>query len=101
MCVYRFTGFGLSSKIDYRELETDLNMLPWLKKLSPNFPLIKFKSFIHLSIITYGKVKMPMLPLIKHYLLFSIYSFSYFPKNLGDLKWGSIFLFRKLLSKKI
>jgi len=95
-CVYRLAGTGLNSRIDYKELETDLRMLLWLKSLSKDFPVNKFRSFLHLCIYTYGRTKMPILPLLKHYFLFLFFSFSYFPKNLGDAKWGTIFLFRKL-----
>ena len=42
MCVYRLSGSGLSSRINYKELETDFNMLPWLKTINPNFPIKKF-----------------------------------------------------------
>lgn len=95
MCVYRITGSGLTSRVDFKELETDLNMLLWLKNIDPNFPIRKFKSFLHLCIYTYGSKKMPTLALLKHYFLFCMNSFSYFPKNFGDLKWGTLFLFQK------
>jgi len=97
MCVYRLTEFGLSSRVDYKELETDLKMIPWLKKITPKFPAKKFKSFLHLCIYTYGGRKIPFIPLLNHYLLFCILSFSYFPKNLGDIKWGTIFFLKKVL----
>lgn len=96
MCVYRFSGFGLSSRVDYKDLETDLDMLPWLRSIDPTFPVSKFKSFLHLCIYTYGTTKMAFWPLLKHYFLFTVYSFSYFPKNFGDVKWGTIEFFRSL-----
>lgn len=96
MCVYRFSGFGLSSKIDHVELETDLNMLPWLKSINSNFPVLRFKSFLHLCIYTYPVRFMPKTKLLKHYINFLILSFSYFPSNLGDIKWGTIFFLKKL-----
>ena len=99
MCVYRITGSGLSSKLSYKELETDLVMIPWLKRINNNFPSMKFRSFLHFCIFTYPVKKIPAIPLFKHYLKFGIYSFSYFPKNFGDLKWGTIFFTRKLLAK--
>jgi len=95
MCVYRLSGANLSSRITYLELETDFNMLPWLKTLSHDFPIAKFRSFLHLCCYTYGN-KIPFGPLLKHYLCFVFFSFSYFPKNLGDVKWGSIFFLRRL-----
>ncbi|OFX17425.1 MAG: hypothetical protein A2033_07810 [Bacteroidetes bacterium GWA2_31_9] len=100
MCIYRLSGVGLSSRIDYKELETDLAMIPWLKKIPSDFPAKKFKSFLHLCIYTYGTKKIPLFSLIKHYFLFCILSFSYFPKNLGDIKWGS-FEFIRILKRNI
>lgn len=96
MCVYRFSGFGLSSRIDYKELETDLKMLPWLKRINPQFPIHRFRSFIHFCAYTYGNGKMPFIKLLKHYIFFLLFSFSYFPKNLGDAKWGTIEFRKKL-----
>jgi glycosyltransferase involved in cell wall biosynthesis len=100
MCVYRFTGTGLSSRVDYKELETDFSMLPWLKSIDSRFPIRKFKSFLHLCVYTYGTTEMPFFILFKHYILFSVNTFYYFPRNFGDLKWGFIFFFRKLVGKK-
>jgi glycosyltransferase involved in cell wall biosynthesis len=96
MCVYRITTSGLSSRISYKELETDLIMIPWLKNIDPDFPSRRFASFLHLCIFTYGTNKMTFLPLLKHYFLFNINSFSTFPRNLGDLKWGTIFFLKKI-----
>lgn len=96
MCIYRLSGFGLSSRVNYKDLETDLAMLPWLKELDASFPKNKFKSFLHLCIFTYGTKKIPFFALLKHYMLFFAYSFSYFPKNIGDVKWGTIEFFRRL-----
>lgn len=94
MCVYRLTGSGLSSRVDYKELQTDFNMIPWLKKIDSNFPVFRFKSFIHLCCYTYGTSNIPFSQKLKHYLYSVCYSFSYFPKNLGDVKWATIFLFK-------
>lgn len=100
MCVYRFTGKGLSSWIDYKELEKDFAMLPWLKKINEDFPIRRFKAFIHLSVYSYGITKLPLHDLMKHYFGFLLNSFSYFPNNLGDIKWGTIFMIRKLFRNK-
>jgi glycosyltransferase involved in cell wall biosynthesis len=95
MCVYRLAPTGLNSRITSRELESDLNMLPWLKSLSNNFPVSKFRSFLHLCMFSYPN-KVPFSLLIKHFFLFAFFSFSYFPKNLGDVKYGLFELSRKL-----
>lgn len=98
-CVYRIASIGLNSRIKYKELETDFNMMPWLKKIKPDFPVKKFSSFLHLCCYTYGRGRMPFFAVLKHYLLFSVLSFSYFPKNLGDIRWGTVFFFRVLKRK--
>ncbi len=95
MCVYRLSGANLSSRINYKELETDLHMLPWLKNLAPDFPILRFRSFLHLCMYTYGS-KIPFLPLLRHFFLFTLFSFSYFPKNLGDIKWGFLFFLKRI-----
>ena len=95
MCTYRKSSVGMSNYITSYELEKDLNMLPWIRKADKHFPVRRLKSFIHLCIYTYP-AQINFSQLLKHYLLFALASFSYFPKNLGDLKWGTIFFFRKL-----
>jgi len=96
MCVYRLSATNLSSHVTHKELETDLNMLPWLKNIHPKFPITRFRSFLHLCMFTYGG-KISIIALIKHYFLFALFSFSYFPKNSGDLLWGSIFFLRRMV----
>ena len=96
MCVYRLSGANLSSRISNKDLETDFDMLPWLKILDRNFPVYRFRSFLHLCCYTYGK-KIAVAPLLKHYLWFVFFSFSYFPLNFGDIKWGTIFFLRRLV----
>lgn len=95
MCVYRITGSGLTSRVDYKELESDFAMIPWLKGIDPRFPINRFRSFLHLCNYTYGVKKLPFHIKLKHYISFLFYSFSYFPHNLGDMKWGTIFFFKK------
>jgi glycosyltransferase involved in cell wall biosynthesis len=94
MCIYRRSKIGLSNRLQYKDLETDYAMLPWLKSMDKNFPYYRFKSFLHLCNYTYPS-KLPIGALLWHFLNFAIFSFSYFPKNLGDLKWGIFFLFKK------
>lgn len=95
MCVYRQTGIGISSSASVVQVETELNMIPWLKKLDKNFPYIRFKSFLHLSIYTNAS-KINFWSLLKHFTMFAICSFSYFPKNLRDIKFGCSQFFKKL-----
>lgn len=98
MCVYRNTNLGLSSSVTYKELETDFNMLPWLKSISSDFPIKKFRSFLHKCNYTYGVKPPPLGVLCNHYLKCVLYSFSFFPKNLGEIKWATIFFWRALIS---
>jgi hypothetical protein len=99
MCIYRRSSIGISARITIQELATDLKMIPWLHKLSPDFPSVQYKSFLHFTTYTYPITK-PFLPLIKHYFLFVFYSFSYFPKNLGDVKHGTGLFFKFLFRIK-
>lgn len=94
-CVYRKTGYGISSTAKYFQIKTELDIIPWIRKIDRNFPYVRFSSFLHYSIFTNSKsVKTSVL--IKHYILFAIFSFSYFPKNLGDLKHGSLEFIKRL-----
>ena len=96
MCVYRLTGSGLTSRVNYKELESDFNMLNWLKKINSEFPVCKFKSFLYLCNYTYGVKKIPLFTLTRYYMMFCFYSFSYFPNNFADLKWGSVFFVKRI-----
>lgn len=96
MCVYRLAPTGLNSRITANELETDLFMLPWLKKLDSSFPINKFRSFLHLCIYSYPAKVSPFL-LFKHFIKFVFYSFSCFPKNLGNVRQGTKVFMKKLL----
>ncbi|PKP08538.1 MAG: hypothetical protein CVU09_15215 [Bacteroidetes bacterium HGW-Bacteroidetes-4] len=95
MCVYRLAPTGLNSRISTKELETDLNMLPWLKKINLSFPVYRFRSFLHFCMFTYP-AKVSRTHLIKHYFNFVWFSFSYFPKNLKDAKFATQEFFRIL-----
>jgi len=93
MCVYRKSTIGISARVTIQELQKDLDMIPWLKNLSSDFPSGEYRSFLHLSTYSYS-INKPFLLVLKHYFLFTIYSFSYFPKNLGDLKYGTFLAFQ-------
>lgn len=94
MCVYRLAPGGLNSRISTKELENDLKMLPWLQKVDKRFPICKFRSFLHLCMYSYP-ANVPFLPLFKHYLSFVLYSFSYFPRNLGNVIYGTLDFIKK------
>ena len=100
MGVYRRNKKSISNNVQVSDLERDLKMLPWLQKVNPKFPIRRLKSFIHFSGYTYPE-KIEFTKLVKHYLLFTLNSFSYFPKNMGDIKWGTIFFFKKASKKQL
>jgi glycosyltransferase involved in cell wall biosynthesis len=93
MCIYRKSSVGISNKITYQDLKRDLKMIPWLKAANRSFPYLRYKSFLHLCIYTYP-AKVSYGVRIKHFTLFAFLSFSYFPKNLGDIKYGISQIFR-------
>ncbi len=95
MCIYRRSSIGLSNRLKYVDLETDYSMLPWLRSLDESFPILRFRSFLHLCNFTYPSV-VPSKIAFKHFLLFILYSFSYFPDNLRDVKWGLIWFAERI-----
>ena len=99
MCIYRKSGFGISSNATMNDIAKDVNMIPWIKKMDKKFPYVRFKSFLHLCIYQAyngGLLNTDLGLFVKHYLLFVYFSFAYFPKNLGDVKFGTIQFFRVL-----
>lgn len=84
MSVYRINQGGISTRVTPEMMKKDLNFIPWLVKLYPNFPKYHFLSHIHKTIISYPP-KVPLRTYIKHYFLYAWYSFSFFPKNLMPL----------------
>lgn len=98
MCVYRKGSGGISTKVTSADLQRDLAMIPWLKKANAKFPIRRLKTFIHLTVYTYP-LQVTYWHLVKHSFLFCINSFSYFPKNLGDLKFGVKEFFRIIIKK--
>ncbi|MFT5777410.1 MAG: glycosyltransferase involved in cell wall biosynthesis [Crocinitomicaceae bacterium] len=99
MCIYRKGSGGMSTTLTSADLQRDLKMIPWIRKANKSFPVYQLKSFIHLCVYSYP-TKLSRWHLWKHYFLFGFYSFSYFPKNLGDLKYGTSEFFRRLFNRK-
>lgn len=81
MAVYRKNSGGISSRVTAGEMAGDLNLLPWLKRINPDFPIKKYEAIIHSTICSYPPT-IRVTVALKHYFLFSVYSFSYFPGNL-------------------
>jgi glycosyltransferase involved in cell wall biosynthesis len=88
MCVYRKHEGGISSWVSYDILKSDLAMIPWLEKNIPGFPKYEFLSYIHKALSFSSGISLHRL--LKHYALYTFYSFAYFPRNL--LKVGKVTL---------
>ncbi|MBX6362195.1 MAG: glycosyltransferase, partial [Acidobacterium ailaaui] len=99
MCAYRKHDLGISSWVSYDLLKKDLNIIPWIIGINPKFPKYKYLSYIHLAIFSYPS-SINLGPLLKHFFLYLIFSFSYFPKNIMEL-FRSIKLFIKKLAKNM
>lgn len=109
MSVYRINRESISTWVTPELMKKDLNMIPWLIKLFPNFPKYRYLSFIHKTIIAYPP-KVPFFTYIKHYFIYAWYSFSIFPKNIGPLlkftflttpKFAALRLFPNIKWKKL
>lgn len=84
MAVYRKNPGGISSWVTADRMAGDLNLLSWLERIDPNFPVNKYRAIIHSTICSYPP-KIRITTALKHYFLFCVYSFSYFPKNLRSI----------------
>jgi glycosyltransferase involved in cell wall biosynthesis len=80
MCVYRLHGSGMSSTATVDQMKLELNSIPYLKKLQPEFPKYRYLSYVYAAI---GLSPAARLSQRLYFLLLSfIFSFSSFPKNL-------------------
>jgi len=84
MAVYRKNPGGISSWVTSDIMAGDFNLLPWLKKIDPEFPIIKYRAIIHGTVLCYPK-KIRIDVAVKNYILFCFWSFSYFPRNLRSI----------------
>lgn len=84
MAVYRKTETGISSSVKLEAMKTDLNMLPYLKSLKPDFPVYRELSQIYKTIAMYS-CDANCIMKIKYLSLSFIYSFSYFPYNIIEI----------------
>jgi glycosyltransferase involved in cell wall biosynthesis len=95
MCIYRRTGQGISSNARYVQVVTELEMIPWVKKMGIKFPAKRLESYIHYCIYV-NSPDISAYKLLVHYLKYAKLSFSFFPDNVKGLKWGTIFFVRRL-----
>lgn len=84
MCVYRKNDESISSTVTCDEMKKDLNMISWITKINPKFPRLHYLSFIHRSIALYSK-KISYRNKMKHFTIYFILSFSFFPQNLKEI----------------
>lgn len=80
-CVYRKSNKGISSWVTTDLLKRDLNIIPWISQIYPAFPKSRYKSFIYETAFKYP-LKPSFWDVVSCFLLYVIYSFSFFPKNL-------------------
>lgn len=86
MCVYRKHEGGISSRVTYDLMKADLEMIPWLVEIIPNFPKYRYLAFIHRTIFV-NPQKISLMNFWKHYFLYAWFSFSYFPGNLKGIAY--------------
>lgn len=80
MCVYRLHGMGMSSNATVEQMKLELNSVPYLKNIQPQFPKYRYLSYIYASI---GLCQAARLDQKLFFLMLSfIYSFANFPQNL-------------------
>lgn len=94
MCVYRVHGAGMSSLVTSEQLKLDLDCIPYLKQISPTFPHLRYKSYVHATIGLWVRTR--PLEKLQHLTLSFIYSFSYFPENIFD---GGKYMWKRLFSR--
>ena len=80
MCVYRLHGAGMSSNATVEQMKLELNGVPYLKHLQPEFPKYQYLSYVYAAI---GLCRTARLDQKLYFLTLSfVYSFANFPKNL-------------------
>ena len=80
MCVYRLHGTGMSSNATVEQMKLELNSVPYLKQIQPQFPKYRYLSYIYAAI---GLCQAARLDQRLYFLTVSfIYSFANFPRNL-------------------
>jgi glycosyltransferase involved in cell wall biosynthesis len=80
MCVYRRHGGGMSYNVTPDQLKMDLNCIPYLSMLNPQFPKYRYKAYVFATVglLTRSSPRQKL----TYSALAALYSFSYFPDNL-------------------
>lgn len=80
MCAYRLHGAGMSSNASVEQMKLELNSVPYLAKVQPQFPKYRYLAYVHAAI---GLSKAARIDEKLYFLTLSfLYSFANFPNNL-------------------
>jgi glycosyltransferase involved in cell wall biosynthesis len=83
MGVYRLHGAGMSSNASVEQMKLELNSIPYLHQLQPEFPRWRYLSYVYAAI---GLSRFARLDQRMYFLTLSfICSFSDFPKNIAKI----------------
>ncbi|NJN00306.1 MAG: glycosyltransferase [Aquincola sp.] len=75
------TGDGMSSNVRVDQLRLDLDAIAYLRRLRPDFPARRYRSYVYLTI---GLCRKATLPQRAGYLMLAfVYSFAFFPRNIA------------------
>jgi len=99
MSAYRLHEGGLSGNVTMDMMLKDLNIIPWIIDIDLKFPKYRYKSYLHECIMLFPR-DLKVIFFLKHFFLYLIYSFSFFPSNL-TLIYKMIVRLSKALFKKI
>lgn len=97
MCVYRQHGDSISAHGNYDLITKDFSTVEYLEQKLDNFPKYRYLAFLHRISVLYPWERLPSSIVIKHYVPFILYSFSYFPKNFPQIIKTTLRLIMKQL----
>jgi glycosyltransferase involved in cell wall biosynthesis len=83
MCAYRLHATGMSSNATVEQMKLELNGIPYLSQLQPEFPKYRYLSYVYAAI---GLSRSARLDQKLYFLTCSVvFSFANFPRNLVDI----------------
>lgn len=86
LCAYRIHGAGMSSNATVAQMRRDLASVAYLRKINPAFPSYHYLSYVYATI---GLARNgPLAERLWCLALSFVYSFSYFPRNVGHMLRG-------------
>ena len=98
MCCYRKNNSGISTWVTTELMEKDLNIVPWIKKIRPDFPKHQYYQFIHYTILRFPK-QITKKKALKHGFWYIFHSFREFPKNIKKCMVFAIYEFPEVWKK--